>query len=92
MQKLFINGGKKLYGKIKIDKSKNAILPLLAGAIMVEGEVVFEDVPPLSDVVNMCKILQSLGGSVVWQENNLVVDMTNLSAHDILSPLASKLR
>ena len=59
---------------------------------MVEGEVVFEDVPPLSDVVNMCKILQSLGGSVVWQENNLVVDMTNLSAHDILSPLASKLR
>ena len=60
MQKFFINGGKRLYGKIKVDCAKNAILPIMAGAILVNGEVILENVPPYSDVLNMIEILKNL--------------------------------
>ena len=59
MEKLVINGGKKLYGEVKIQGAKNAILPLFAAAILTDDKVVINNVPDLSDVDNMIKILKN---------------------------------
>ena len=39
MEKLLINGGKKLFGELEIGSAKNSFLPILAGCILVDGVV-----------------------------------------------------
>jgi len=43
-EKLIINGGNPLCGKIEVDTSKNALLPILAGSILCSGKVVIKKV------------------------------------------------
>ena len=61
LSKLVINGGQKLKGKIFIRGAKNSALPILAAAIMCNGETVIHNCPSLSDVMASIKILKYLG-------------------------------
>ena len=61
MDKYVINGGNHLYGEVKIESAKNAVLPILASTVLTEDEVVIRDCPKISDVLNMIKILEHLG-------------------------------
>lgn len=92
MGKFFIVGGNPLVGEIKIDSAKNALLPILAGCILIEGEVLLKDVPKYSDVLAMCEILEDLGGKTTWQDDDLIVDCTNINKGSFSSSLASCLR
>ena len=56
MEKYVINGGRKISGKLNVQSAKNAVLPMLAGAILTEEEVVIKDCPKILDVLNMIKI------------------------------------
>lgn len=92
MDKFFINGGNRLEGEISISCAKNSLLPILAGTILVNGQVILKDVPKYRDVNAMCEILNSLGGVVVWQGNNLIIDCSNLDKNEISHELASPVR
>lgn len=92
MDKFFINGGNRLEGEISISCAKNSLLPILAGTILVNGQVILKDVPKYRDVNAMCEILSSLGGVVVWQEDNLIIDCSNLDKNEISHELASPVR
>lgn len=61
MDLFYINGGRQLEGELELYSAKNALLPILAGAIMCEGEVVIKNCSNFSDVNYMVKILESLG-------------------------------
>ncbi len=61
MEKYIINGGNKLYGSVDIQTAKNSVLPILAAAVLTDGKVTVADVPHISDVRNMVKILSRLG-------------------------------
>ncbi|MDF1663295.1 MAG: UDP-N-acetylglucosamine 1-carboxyvinyltransferase [Planctomycetota bacterium] len=61
MQKLIIEGGNKLSGTIKVSGSKNASLPILAATLLADGKSVLTNVPDLSDMRTMVKILRELG-------------------------------
>ncbi|HNQ24107.1 MAG TPA: UDP-N-acetylglucosamine 1-carboxyvinyltransferase [Phycisphaerae bacterium] len=56
-----ITGGNRLRGSVTIGGAKNAALPIMAAAILVEGETVLEQVPDLADVRQMQVLLQRLG-------------------------------
>jgi UDP-N-acetylglucosamine 1-carboxyvinyltransferase len=56
-----IVGGKRLRGSVEISGAKNAALPIMAGAILCEGEVVLHNVPDLVDVRTMETLLNRLG-------------------------------
>ncbi len=57
-----IRGGRPLIGEIEIDGMKNSILPMMAASILAsDGELVIENVPDLSDVRVMLRILETLG-------------------------------
>ena len=60
MEKYIINGGNKLYGSVDIQTAKNSVLPILAAAVLTDGKVTIADVPHISDVRNMVKILSRL--------------------------------
>lgn len=61
MQKIYINPKEKLSGSIKINGSKNAALPILAATILCSKPCILKNIPPLSDIKNMNKLLKSSG-------------------------------
>ena len=64
MQKLEINGGKKLSGSIIISGSKNATLPILASTILTNKKVVIKNIPLVKDVETMVDLLKLLGSTI----------------------------
>ena len=64
MDAFVIHGGKRLKGTVQVSGSKNASLPLMAAALLTEQPVVLHDVPHLSDISNMARLLTELGCSV----------------------------
>jgi UDP-N-acetylglucosamine 1-carboxyvinyltransferase len=64
MDKIVINGGKRLKGEVRVSGAKNAALPILASAILARGTSVFRNVPKLMDVRTMAKLLRILGADV----------------------------
>ena len=92
MGKFVINGGKKLYGEVNVHGAKNAVLPLLSASILTKEKVVLRNVPNLTDVKNMIKILENLG-AVVKIENDIVnIDSMCVDKYNIENNLAKELR
>ena len=61
MDQIVITGGHRLHGSVSISGSKNGTLPLLAAALLVEGESIIENVPDIDDVQTMLQMLEALG-------------------------------
>ena len=61
MDKIVIEGGRPLKGKIKIGGSKNAALPLMAASLLTDEKLVLNNVPKLYDVDTMIKLLHVMG-------------------------------
>jgi UDP-N-acetylglucosamine 1-carboxyvinyltransferase len=64
MDAFVIHGGTRLRGRIRVHGSKNASLPLMAAALLADQPLILRDVPDLSDIRNMAKLLASLGCGV----------------------------
>lgn len=92
MDEFFIVGGNKLFGSVNIDGAKNSLLPILAGCILVDDEVLLKSVPRYSDVLAMIEILRHLGAKVEWQGQDLYINCKNISACDVPHELACKVR
>lgn len=64
MAKFLVQKSAPLKGEVKISGSKNAVLPIMAAALLTEEKCVIKDVPALRDVDVMCSLLESLGATV----------------------------
>ena len=73
MDKLIIEGGKKLTGTVNISGAKNSCLPILAATLLTDDKCVIKNVPSLGDVATMLRILRSLGIETVMQRNTITV-------------------
>ena len=92
MEKYIINGGNKLYGSVKIQSAKNSVLPILAAAVLTDGKIKILNVPQISDVKNMVKILTCLGCRAVYNGNDIIIDSSYADCFEIPSALAHELR
>jgi UDP-N-acetylglucosamine 1-carboxyvinyltransferase len=92
MSKFVINGGKELYGSIKVQGAKNSVLPLFAASILTDEKVIIKNVPNLIDVHNMSQILMSLGVDVIRYGNIAEITAQKLKSHEIHNKLAKELR
>ncbi|MEX0774853.1 MAG: UDP-N-acetylglucosamine 1-carboxyvinyltransferase [Phycisphaeraceae bacterium] len=88
MDAFIIHGGKRLRGRVRVHGSKNACLPLMAAALLTDEPVIIRDVPDLSDIRNMAKLLGTLGCQAEFaHENGLnvvrlhVTDPSGVMAH-----------
>jgi UDP-N-acetylglucosamine 1-carboxyvinyltransferase len=64
MSTLAIEGGHRLSGSIGVEGNKNSALPLLAACLLTSEECVLTNVPRISDVEVMARLLMDLGASV----------------------------
>ena len=92
MEKYVINGGNKLYGSVKIQSAKNSVLPILAAAVLTDGKITVLNVPQITDLSNMVKILTRLGCKAVFSGDNLIIDSSTANCFEIPSELAHELR
>ena len=83
MEKYVINGGNKLYGGVKIESAKNAVLPILSACLLTEDEILIRNVPKISDVLNMVKILKSLGVTVDFVGEDVLVNSKTLNSYTV---------
>ena len=61
MDQIFVQGGKKLRGSIKISGAKNSALPILVLGLLSNDTCVVQNVPNLQDINTMKQLLKSLG-------------------------------
>lgn len=87
-----ICGGRALRGSVKIGCAKNAVLPILAAAMLTDKRVVIRDCPRLVDVENMLAILEMLGCETKWQGGNVYVDAGCAHSWDMPEELSKKIR
>ena len=90
--KIIINGGKSLHGKIKNQVSKNASLPILSACLLACDEISLFDLPNLSDINNMKKILLGLGVEIKQEGNITKINPQKASFHEISEKLSKSMR
>ncbi len=67
MDKFLVQGGVRLRGEVRCSTAKNSVLPILAATLLTDEPCRILDVPRLSDVEMMRRILQVLGVESEWQ-------------------------
>ncbi len=92
MDKFIIDGGKRLYGSVRLQSAKNSVLPLFAASVLTEKRVIIRETPPISDALCMAQILRELGANVSFRGNDVVIDSANACSHEISSTLTRELR
>ena len=92
MEKYVIEGGRPLCGAVRVQSAKNAVLPLLAAAVLTEEKVVIRRCPRIGDVLGMAQILGELGCRTAWEGDSLVIDGADAANHEIPAALARELR
>lgn len=95
MQQIIVNGPSQLKGTVRIEGAKNAALPILASTLLAsEGKTSLSNIPPLSDVTTMAKVLRALNAKVTFDENDeiLTVDTSNGISTTAPEELVDKMR
>ena len=79
-----LGGKRKLKGKIEIPYSKNLMIPALAASLLFEDEYIIENVPKLSDIDSLSKVIEMMGSRVENGSNKFVIhhpDKINPNLH-----------
>ena len=92
MDKFLIDGGKKLYGSVRVQSAKNSVLPLFAASILTDQPVTIRETPVITDATCMAQILRELGAEVRFHGSDVTIDSSNACCHEISSALTKELR
>lgn len=93
MDKLLINGGDALNGEIRISGAKNAALPILMGALLVDSPVRIGNVPHLHDITTTLELLGRMGVTITVDERSgVVIDPTTLTETEAPYDLVKTMR
>ena len=76
---LEIEGGELLEGNIKISGAKNSALVLMAASILSKGQINLFNVPQISDVLIMSKILSAIGMNIKSNKDQLKISTKEIS-------------
>ncbi len=92
MQRLRIEGEKRISGEISVQGAKNSALPLLAACLLPKGDVTLHNCPRLSDVFASCRILSCLGCKCKIDGNTVQVNTLGLSGSFVPDGLMREMR
>ncbi len=83
MESYHIRGGNKVNGEYSVKGAKNAALPILAATILCGEECILSNIPEITDVCSMKKILNELGCKTDTNGENITVNSKGLVADTI---------
>ena len=93
MDVIKVEGGHPVSGEVRVEGAKNSALKLMAATIMAPGVNTLTNVPNISDVHVMGKVLKRLGATIdVVDEHTLIIDTANVSKWEAPYDLVVKMR
>ncbi len=93
MEKLLIEGGVKLQGKVKVSGFKNAALPIIAATLLAGDKCKIENLPLIKDVYVYKEIMSELGADVSLDDKGVMeIDTSNIKECKAPYDLATKIR
>ena len=93
MTKYIVQGGHPLFGEVRISGAKNAAVAIIPAALLVDGVCRIENIPQISDVTALLKILEQLGANVRFLNRSSVeIDCRHISTTQVSQELAHKIR
>ena len=92
MQKILIDGGVALRGKVKVSGAKNSALPLLMASLLAEGDHDLKNVPNVVDVRTTCKLLEGLGAQVQAGRSRVRISTHDLCCYEAPYDLVKTMR
>ena len=87
-----IEGGRPLNGELTVQGSKNAVLPMMAAALLCRGSVVLHNCPRIDDVFCMIRILEHLGCTVNWEGHTVIIDAYEVRSEIVPAKEAKRMR
>ena len=93
MEKFVINGGACLKGSVNISGAKNAAVAILPAVLVCDGVCVVENVPKISDVAIITKILSGMGASIkMIDSHTLEIDTRHITSYEVPHELSRHMR
>ena len=92
MKKLIIEGGNPLLGELRVQGAKNAVLPILAAAVMTKDNCIIHNCPRLRDVDKTKLVLERLGCGVKREGSDLTVFPEGVCSCEICDDLMREMR
>lgn len=94
LEKLVINGGKPLNGRVRVSSAKNAVLPIIAATMLASTPSRLVEVPHLEDVHTICEVIAALGVKVTKDEANQAIhfDASEITATEAPYELVRRMR
>lgn len=92
MDTFLIRGGRRLEGSLRVDGAKNAVLPIMAAAVLTEDTVTITGAPAITDADNMARILTMLGARTQRQGRTLTIDGASVHSWELPDSLSKQIR
>ncbi|HAQ07636.1 MAG TPA: UDP-N-acetylglucosamine 1-carboxyvinyltransferase [Bacillus bacterium] len=92
MEKLKIAGGYPLKGTVRISGAKNSAVALIPATILAESPVTIEGLPDISDVHMLKDLMEEIGGTVEFSNNEMTVDPSSMISMPLPNGKVKKLR
>lgn len=92
MDKLVIEGSKRLKGTVQVNGAKNACLPILAATLLADDKCVIKNVPSLRDIATMIRLLKALGMKACIEGDVVTVEPTKERSYLAPYKLVSTMR
>jgi len=94
MSKLLINGPSRIEGTVTPGGNKNAVLPMIAAAVLTDQEVILHNVPDILDVRNMLAVAETIGVTIKREKtaDTVILKADTLSTTDIPPELCNRTR
>jgi UDP-N-acetylglucosamine 1-carboxyvinyltransferase len=92
MDRLFVTGGARLAGSVRVSGAKNSALKLMAASLLAPGKSVVRNVPRIRDCGVMGEMLEHFGVRVTLRDGVAELDATNVDAVDAPDELVRQMR
>lgn len=93
MEKFVITGGHKLNGEVTVGGAKNAVVAILPATILAEDVCRIENIPNISDVTSMIKILKVMGAHIKYiNKNTIEIDTRHINSFVVEHEYSKQLR
>ena len=93
MEKIVINGGKRLCGEVNISGAKNAVVAIIPATILAQDVCRIENIPNISDVTMMIRILHQMGADIhVINKSTIEIDTRHVNSFIVPHEMTKHLR
>ena len=93
MEKFVINGGIPLKGEVRISGAKNAAVAILPAVMLADSPCIIENLPEISDVTAILRVMQALGAEVrLINKSSVEIDPTHINSYIVSKKMAENMR